>query len=123
VKSQPYVDDGRATPAWEREYEVQNWDDETRKIRTPAADMESIEFIRAISLNDQAKLVALEAKSSLVHIFELSYVTKSIFRVVLFDIKTSVCAIIGKRIDGSVLVIALYWIQDGRSATSRCCFI
>jgi HK97 family phage major capsid protein len=56
VKSQPYVDDGRATPAWEREYEVQNWDDETRKIRTPAADMESIEFIRAISLNDQAKL-------------------------------------------------------------------
>jgi HK97 family phage major capsid protein len=55
-ESQPYVDNGRATPAWEREYEVQNWDDETRNIRTPAADMESIEFIRAISLNDQAKL-------------------------------------------------------------------
>ena len=44
------------TPGWERQYAEQNWDDETRRIRTPAADFESVEFIRAVSLNDQAKL-------------------------------------------------------------------
>ena len=52
----PYGSAARTSPGWEREYAVQNWDDETRKIRTPAADVESVELIAAISLNDQAKL-------------------------------------------------------------------
>ncbi len=51
-----YGSAARAVPAWEREYAAQNWDEETRKIRTPANDVETIEFIRAITSNDQAKL-------------------------------------------------------------------
>jgi HK97 family phage major capsid protein len=45
-----------ATPGWERQYERMNWDEETRKVRTPENDFEAVEFIRAVSLNDQAKL-------------------------------------------------------------------
>ena len=52
----PYGTGGRATPAWERAYAAQNWSAETRLVRTPANDMETVEFIRAIVTNDQAKL-------------------------------------------------------------------
>ncbi|MCH7644341.1 MAG: phage major capsid protein [Myxococcales bacterium] len=54
--TQPYGSAARTNPDWERAYAAQNWDEATRKIRTPAADMESVEWIRAISLNDQAML-------------------------------------------------------------------
>ena len=55
-RTEPYGSAGRTTPGWERAYAAQNWDEATRKIRTPAADVESVEWIRAISLNDQAML-------------------------------------------------------------------
>ena len=53
---QPYGSAGRTTPAWERQYEEQNWDEATRKVRTPANDWETVEFIRAVTSNDQSKL-------------------------------------------------------------------
>jgi HK97 family phage major capsid protein len=52
----PYGSAGRARPAWERAYERQPWSEEERRWRTPAHDMEAVEFIRACASNDQAML-------------------------------------------------------------------
>ncbi len=43
-------------PGWERQYEKQNWDEETRKVRTPENDWEAVEFLRAVGQNDQAMI-------------------------------------------------------------------
>jgi HK97 family phage major capsid protein len=51
-----YGEAARVTPAWERAYARQRWSDEERKWRTPAHDVESRDFIRACSTNDQAML-------------------------------------------------------------------
>ena len=56
TEPQPYGSAGRAVPGWERAYAAQNWDEATRKVRTPGADMESLAFVRAIVSNDQAML-------------------------------------------------------------------
>src|SRR5262245_51788352 len=45
-----YGSAGRTRPAWERAYDTAartyGWDDEMRKWRTPAHDLETVEFIR-----------------------------------------------------------------------------
>src|SRR5262245_36227631 len=51
-----YGSAGRTAPGWEREYERQPWDEDTRRWRTPKHDLEGVEFIRAVVTNDQAKL-------------------------------------------------------------------
>lgn len=58
--------EGRAeiAPGWERQYEKQNWDEETRKVRTPANDWEAVEFLRAASQNDQAMIREINDRPS-----------------------------------------------------------
>ena len=53
----------RSRPAWESQYRSMNWDDETRAVRTPAADMESLQFLKAIISNDQAMLREIVERS------------------------------------------------------------
>ena len=53
----------RSRPAWEAQYRSQNWDKETRAVRTPAADWESLEFLKATVNNDQAMLREIASRS------------------------------------------------------------
>jgi len=52
--SEPRITAG--APAWEREYEQQPWDDATKAVRTPEADLETQQWLRACVTNDQAML-------------------------------------------------------------------
>jgi HK97 family phage major capsid protein len=57
-----YGSAGRTAPAWERAYRSQPWSDEERRWRTPAHDLEAVQFIRAVATNDQAMLREIDAR-------------------------------------------------------------